>query len=634
MKDFVPFFDPVADFLKAALLFKDPDDACADFLHFFRIPAVDPDGHPGLCESRQISHAARGDHDLTRKRIRLFPDFFNYIFDSRLIERFVRGHKAHIAAVAVRTARRSRSEQGSRARIIHDAGILNPVDGLQQVHDLIHLGVGFLPGQALFGINIDFNIICRHLRQHNDPGAGDVPDAEHKKSYGNRKRYDLHPETEGKRFSVQIEDPAEQPVLLRFYLPQDRARGSRNDCQRHDQRCCQAIGDGQRHRYEELPDSSRREDHRQEHADCRQGRGKDRSHDLPCSLYCRVRCCEPPVPETEYVLHNDNGVVDKHTYPKSEPRQRHHVHGEIAEIHQNDREQDGQRDTDGNHDRRPYIPKEKCQDQDRKQRAEQHALDDAADDQGDIGSLVHEDYRIRPRILFLDLFQCFVAPLGDFIRSGRRAFENAQEDSLLAVQIRVGQTGIIDDRDIRHIGQTNRSDVVHIRKKSLRDRGGIIKFVSDFEKPGIIVLIVNITGRHRKVLRVDHAGQRRCCQQHVEIGIFQCFLAGIIILFLRCAQLCLGVRKLARRYGKRDRSRQLRLRQCAEALLKPCEDGRDLIDIAPEGNDSILNRRDLVIDQLFRFFRRCRNTGGQRNLRRDCRRDAGRDHGRDNRRYN
>ena len=84
----------------------------------------------------------------------------------------------------------------------------------------------------------------------------------------------------------------------------------------------------------------------------------------------------------------------------------------------------------------------------------------------------------------------------------RRVLKYRKHDCGLTIQSRICIHRIIYDRDVRDIGQMYRPDLINIDEQGIGNFLAVVILIADAEHPGLIVLIVNVSCRHRKVLRV------------------------------------------------------------------------------------------------------------------------------------
>ena len=138
------------------------------------------------------------------------------------------------------------------------------------------------------------------------------------------------------------------------------------------------------------------------------------------------------------------------------------------------------------------------------------------------------------------LVNCLVNVPRQLIGSGRRVLKYREHDRRLPVQSRIGIHGIIYDCNVSDICQMNGSDLIDIDQQSIRDIFTAVIFVTDAKHPGLVILIVDVAGRHSKVLGVDQLGKSGGFEKRVCICIFKRRLSRALILFSRRFELSLG----------------------------------------------------------------------------------------------
>ena len=198
-------------------------------------------------------------------------------------------------------------------------------------------------------------------------------------------------DSQGKNDPFSAEGPADKPAVdavkgvlalrlllfpILFPLAQHTFCHGGNQGQGNDEARRKGVAHGEGEVGEQLPGDAVHKYDGQEHADGGEGGGRNGSGDLLCALHRRLnRRCSLGA-ETVDVFDHDDGVIHQHTDGYRETGEGYHVERHAGEVHQHKREYHADRDGHQGNDRGPDIPQEQKQDDDRKNRAEQKALED------------------------------------------------------------------------------------------------------------------------------------------------------------------------------------------------------------------------------------------------------------------
>ena len=565
-----------ADRLKASGLLRRGGNLLRRVVEHIQIGPVDVDGQALADESGEIRHAAGGDGDLTAAvgggLLDLLADAHRLLLSCVLRH----GDIADIAAVGpVRHAGKGAERTGHAAEV-HHADVVDAVDREDLLHHAVRLGIGLRALIVLGRGDADLDAVGGHLRQDHDADAQHLYHAQRQKSHTQRQRYRPVGKAPAQRIAVVLLNALHDGVWPGLHTAQYRAGRGGDHRQRHDQRGHQAVGNRQRQRQEHFAHGAGGEDHRQKDAHSGQRGGDDRPAHLPGPLHRRARRGNAAVAHADDILHDDDAVVHQHADAEGQARERHHVEGQVGEIHQHQGKEHRERNADADDDRRPHVPQEERQHQDGQQRAEGHALDDAADDQRNILALVHQFNEVQLRIFREQLFDRLRAAAGHLVRAGGGAFVDAEHDAGAAVEVGIAQLGVVDDGDGGDVRHAHRADAVDIAQQRLRHVAGAAVFVAHAQQPGPALRVVNIARGHGKVLRIDQLGEGGCVHQRVQIGRGERLLALLVILGIGALQLGLSRAELLRRGGKAHRRVQLALGQLGKGGLQHIHQARHL----------------------------------------------------------
>ena len=284
---------------------------------------------------------------------------------------------------------------------------------------------------------------------------------------GRTQRHQTVMQTPFEHDAVPVDKPVKQRMLLFCRLFEQRRAHRRNNRQCDDQRCHQRVGNRQSHIREQLTCQSFGEYNREEHADGRERRGKNRTCDLACAAHRRFRSRHTLIAQTVDILDDNDGVVNQHADAERQTGQGDHVQRDIGEIHQHDGKQNAHRDAEGNDRRRTHIAQEQKQDDNGEQAAQKQILQDTADNHLNIIALIHQRRDVKIRIALLQILNLLVDQLGDLRGGCRRGFGEGQQDRVVSVDQRIGVLivilgGVADGCDIV---QPDIADPVQIHRK-------------------------------------------------------------------------------------------------------------------------------------------------------------------------
>ena len=333
----------------------------------------------------------------------------------------------------------------------------------------------------------------------------------------------------------------EPDQTLRLSLFQDSGSSGRHDGDGYDERGHQAVADAHGHGLQQAAHRAGGEHHRQEDADRSKGRGHDRHAHLTSALHGGAGRRYAPAPQTVDVLDDDDRVIHQHTDTQRQARQRHDVHVEAGEVHQNDGEQDGQRDADADHEGGLDVLQEDGQHDDGQRSAHQHTADDAVDDDGDVVALIGQDDDVKVRILSLQLLEGIQAAVRDAAGAGIGVAENFQHHGPLPVQAGIAGLGVVDDGHVGHIGEADIAEAIDVEQKCALDVRNAVVLFADLQQPGLAALIGDVAGRHREVLSVDELGEGLDVQLLGHIGAGKGLFLALLVELLGVFQLVLIV---------------------------------------------------------------------------------------------
>ena len=303
--------------------------------------------------------------------------------------------------------------------------------------------------------------------------------------------------------SVSVQKPGEEPFLRLPDPSKDHGSRAGDHGHRHDEGGGEAIGDGQRHREQQLSDRSVCKHHRQEDADGRQRGGHNGVRNLFRTLHARPGGRNSALAKTHDVFHDDDGVVDQHSDSERKAGKGHDIQAQVRKVHEHHGKQDRQRNADADHQCRPHVPKEQGKDNDRKERAEHHRREKVLHNERDVASLVHQVDDVEILILARQLIEGGIDSAGNHVRARSGALENGKDDRVVPVQSCVVFVGVVDDGYVRNIGQADDADPLDVRKKRRLDILRRAVLLADLQKPGIVLRVVNIARRHGKVLGIN-----------------------------------------------------------------------------------------------------------------------------------
>ena len=135
---------------------------------------------------------------------------------------------------------------------------------------------------------------------------------------------------------------------------------------------------------------------------------------------------------------------------------------------------------------------------------------------------------------------------GACLRNRRRrrcgAFVNGEQHRTVAAYLGIAVVGVVGDLYVGHVGQAHVANAVNAAQHHAFQRVGAVKGIAYLYNVAVVVArtALNVPGGHREVLRRDQLLQGVHVQQLVQVGVFQRFLAGRLVLFLGGIQLGLA----------------------------------------------------------------------------------------------
>ena len=445
------------------------------------------------------------------------------------------------------------------------------------LHGLASNGVGILLAEVLGGAQGHDGLVAGDGGQQLHTHGEDPPAAEGQQHHRRQQGQGAVPEAPLQTLGVLVLDLVEPLQLLGLGLFQHGGSSRRDNGEGHDKRGHEAVADAEGHGLHQALDDARREDDGQEDADGRQGRRHDRHAHLLCALHGGAGRRDAPAAQTVDVLDDDDGVIHQHTDAQRQAGQRHDVQVHAGEVHQHHSEQDRQRDAEADDEGGLDIPQEEGQHDDGQCRTDDHAAQDALDDDGDIVALVGQNDHMQAVVLGFQLLEGGQAVVRHFAGAGGGALVDLQHGCALAVQAGVAGLGVVDDLNVGHVRQADIPEAVHMEQQSAGDILDAVVFLADLQQPALAAGILDVTGGHREVLGIDELCQRVDVQQLGDVG------AGHRLFFsVRVGLLCLGellfvlVQHLAG-FGELHISLHLLLRVGAQCIREGAHQAGDIV---------------------------------------------------------
>ena len=340
-------------------------------------------------------------------------------------------------------------------------------------------------------------------------------------------------------FFVAVQHFVEPGVFLLLRLFQYGHAHAGHNRQGYNQAGQQAVCNGQGHVREQFSGQAAGKHHGQKHADGGDGGSRDRAGHLLCALHRRPGRRYPAAPQTVDVLDDDHRVIHQHTNAQRQAGQRDHVQRHAAEVHQHNGRQHAEGNAEGYHDGGLYVLQEEGQHDHRQQSAPDQVAQHAVHDQLDVIALIHQRGNVQAGVFLLQLCNGLVAGLGNLAGARGGALEDGQHHRVVAVYLCVGIARIVDHGQRGHIAQAHIADAVNAAQQNALQLVHALKVFAHAQQPLVVAAVsgLDVTGRHIKVLRRDHAGQGAHVQQAVQIGIFQRLFAGFFVVVVGIVQL-------------------------------------------------------------------------------------------------
>ena len=380
---------------------------------------------------------------------------------------------------------------------------------------------------------------------------------------------------------------------------QGRGRGGHHG-HSHQQGSHEAVADAQGHGQHQVLDQLAGKDHRQKDAHRGQGRGHDGHTHLFGALH-RCTGCRHAAAQAVDILDDHDGVVHQHTNAQGQARQGHHVQVHIREVHQHQRKQHRQGDADADHDGGLEVLEEDGQHQNGQHCTQQHTAEDALDDDGDIVALVGHHHHMQAGVLLLQLIKGRQAVAGHLSGAGIGALIDLDHGGILAVQAGKGSGCVVDDLHVRHICQAHVSKAIHPQQQRTGDILHAAVLLAHLQKPGLAVLIGDITRRHREVLGIDQGRQGLDIQLLGHIGAGQSLLFGLLIILLGSHELLFVLPQHIGRLVKGCDCIQLLLRELPQRCGEAAHHLRHIV----HGLDGVFQRFIDNIQALLHFQAVC-----------------------------
>ena len=567
----IAFGEAGVDLFIAGDGFHDFDYFTGDLLQYLQIVAVDLQGKTAAEHGGHIVHATGIGGDGAGHIRRCFIDLLCDGLDPGCGSVRRQHHIVHIAAVGSAAAAHA-AKQAHGGAAVHGTHFLDLLDLQEHIHHIIGHGVGLFPCQTFRCGDIDRDLVAGHFRQDHDAHIQHDDHADGKQDDGCGQGSGLVPQAPIQHLAIAVLEFIKPGMRLLLCILQHGGGGCGHDGQRYQQGGCQTVADAKAQRKQQLPDHAGGKHHRQEHANCGQSGGNDGAGHLLGTLDSGSGSADATGPETINILDDNDGVVHQHADAKGEAAEGHHIQGNIGKVHQHQGEKHGKRDADGDDQRRLYILEEQRKDDDRQDRTHDDAGKNRINDQIDIAALVHEGGQVGAFILAFQLGKGFLAVFRGLICTGGAAFENAEDDSLLAVEAGVAEACVVDDGDGGYIGNAHLTDAVHAHQQRAGDVLHAGVFIAYLQKPAVVIGIVDITGRHGEVLGVDQLGKHAHREQLVQIRAGQGIFSGFFVLGSGSGQLRLRGSQLRSGGGKAYGGLQLTLGHAGDGILQTCQD--------------------------------------------------------------
>ena len=394
---------------------------------------------------------------------------------------------------------------------------------------LVGIFHGLLTGAVLRHIDGDVDAVHIHIGHEAEaPADGDNAGKEQQRQgTGQHRRLVIQRPDDG--FLVSGIDLIQQAGLLHQRTLQHTAGHGGHHRQRHQKAGQQRIGDGQGQVGKQLTGQALHKHDRREHAHGGQGAGGDGAQHLLCAghggLHHRGAFCAEPVD----IFDDHHGVIHQHAHRHQQTAEGDHVDGDAGEVHQHHGKDHAGGDGDQGDQGRPPVTQEQEQHHHGEQRAPQKGRDDGLHDQVDIVALIHQGLEADALILLRQLIQTGGDIVGDLRRGVVGLFGKGGDNAVFAVQLGIDLIGVVG---IKHGGHVAEADGLHAVDAQIEQhhilqllRGADL--VAHGHHVADAVIVVDVPGGHREVLRRQQLLDHGDGQHAVQIQLFQHLPAGL-----------------------------------------------------------------------------------------------------------
>ncbi len=295
-------------------------------------------------------------------------------------------------------------------------------------------------------------------------------------------------------------------------------RHHRRKGQRRPEREDRGEDDCEREVPEELPCNPLRECDGDEDAEVRRRRRENRDRDFTGPLLRGLDRAIPHVAVAEDVLEHENRVVDEHSDRDREPERAHHVHRDVAGVHQDERRDDGRRHRERHDESDGYV----LQEQEEHEPAEQDPLPHVGED---VPYGLFDEVRIVVRDDDVEPFGKELPDPVEFLSDlcaqrddvAVRARDTLDEDRLAPPVCRVSPLFFGAVRDAGEVREPDR-DAVFPVKADFAEQGRVADLPDDADGE----LAISLRDMPRGIIEViDGQGPDDLAEGHAEMGEFR-----------------------------------------------------------------------------------------------------------------